>query len=194
VHCHNLKYCGTSLTTLSRAKVIALLMGACTWQRCTLVPVPHCLACEQTQAYKTDVSKARIASVFRTSYSVSCDFLATRTAAGLLFDIDATRDRGSTWQHGRGPEGKIRGRWGQFAIPLSVPPTRSPSLYTSCSQHVAQQHVCMGRVTLVNFTGLRSFAIYGRVNSCQGFEAMCCFHPQSRSVPSKHWNLTCKTT
>jgi len=89
VHCHNLKYCGISLTTLSRVKVIASLMGASMWQRCTPVPVPHSLACEQTQAYTSDVSKARIATIFRTSYSVSCDSPATRTAAGLLFDIDA---------------------------------------------------------------------------------------------------------
>jgi hypothetical protein len=149
------------------------------WQRCTPVPVPHCLACEQTQAYTSDVSKARTASIFRTSYSVSCDFPATRAAAGLLFDIDATRDRGSTWQHGCGPEGKIRGRWGQFAIPVSVPQTRSPSLYSGCSQHVGRQHVCMGCVTLVNVAGLRSFAIYGRVNNFQGFVAIGCFHLQS---------------
>jgi hypothetical protein len=106
----------STVVSVSCAEVIASLM----WQRCTLVPVLHCPACEQTQAYTSDVSKARIASIFRTSYSVSCDFPAKPTAAGLLFDIDATRDRGSTWQHGYGPEGKIRGRWGQFAIPVSV--------------------------------------------------------------------------
>ena len=94
-----------------------------------------------------------------------------------------SRDRGSTWQHGCGPEGKIRGRRGQFAIPLSVPQTRSPSLYSSCSQHVASQHVRMGCVILANVAALRSFAIYGRVNNFQAFEATCCFHPQCRSVP-----------
>lgn len=68
-----------------------------------------------------------------------------------------SRDRGSTWQHGFGPEGKIRGRWGQFAIPVSVPQTRSPSLCSGCSEHVARHHVCIGCVTLVNVTGFMVF-------------------------------------
>ena len=148
-------YCGISSTTLSRAKVIATLMGACIWHRCTPVSVPHCLAREQTQAYTSDVSKLELPP--SSGYPIPFHVISQQHSLLLACCSISmpSRDRGSTWQHGCGPEGKIRGRWGQFAIPVSVPQTRSPSLYSRCSQHVARE--CS--VTLVNVTGLRSFAI-----------------------------------
>jgi hypothetical protein len=130
--CHNLKSCGVSLTTLSHAKVPDCLPS------CGTMPVPvPVLKPRPTQA-----KFRRILLSPSSGYPIPCDvmFPATRTAAGWLLVSMPSRDRGSTWQHGCGPEGKIRGGGSHYRC-LCPSHKVSQSILqlqsTCCRQHVS---------------------------------------------------------
>ena len=158
------KYYGTNVTMLSPAKIKEWVnewmndtdrAKLTYWEKnlshilCTTNT--HWPVCEQSPLYTRDVSEKSTASIFRASCNVSCYFPATLTSReerDMACSLSMPSwDRGSTWQHGCGPEGKISER-GLLSLSLSLPlplvETRSQSLYSRCSQLVASQYVCLG--------------------------------------------------